>query len=108
MSSPQDIENALQNPAVTVIDARSVEELQQKGYYRPDIGRWIHAEATKDEAPLLQIAASALLPDKEAPVVVYCGSGIRATVCKNVLENQGYTTVLNAGGLADLQEMMEE
>jgi len=109
VASPKDIHNALQHPDVTVIDARSVGELQQNGYFNSPGGssrRWIHAEATKEEAPLLQVAAEALLPDKEAPVVVYCGSGIRATTCKKVLEQQGYKKVLNAGGLADLNNVV--
>ena len=112
VASPQDIHNALQHPDVTVIDARSVGELEQHGYFNSALSsphgprRWIHAEATKEKAPLLQVAAETLLPDKEAPVVVYCGSGIRATTCKNVLEQQGYKTVLNAGGLADLNSVI--
>ena len=108
------IRRALADPSVTLVDARSVGEIEQYGYYNnndstPAAHRWVHAEATPQNAPLLQVAAAALLPDKEAPVVIYCASGIRATTCKNVLEQQGYTNVLNAGGLADLkQAVMEE
>ena len=54
------------------------------------------------------MAASALIPEKDTPVEVYCGSGIRATACKDELEKQGYTHGLNAGGLADLRMVMEE
>lgn len=119
VSSRDDILGALRNPATTVIDARSVGELDENGYYVPPPAndnngsgaaapRWIHAEATPHEAPLLQVAAEALLPDKDAPIVIYCGSGIRATTCKTVLEQKGYTTVLNAGGLADLNEIVQE
>ena len=107
------IRRALADPSTTLVDARSVGEIEQHGYYSNNNNnahhRWVHAEATPQNAPLLQVAAAALLPDKEAPVVIYCASGIRATTCKNVLEQQGYTNVLNAGGLADLkQAVMEE
>ena len=94
---------ALKNPATTVIDARSLEELQQDGYYHCDTCRWVNAPSTKaTEAPLLELAAENILPDKLAPVVIYCASGMRATKAKQVLESKGYTNVMNAGGLADL------
>ena len=107
------IRRALEDPSTTLIDARSVGEIEQHGYYHNDnnndfVRRWVHAEATPQNAPLLQVAAAALLPDKQAPVVIYCGSGIRATTCKTVLEQQGYTNVLNAGGLADLKQAMRD
>ena len=107
MASKDDILGALGNPATTVVDARSVGELDESGYYVPPTARWVHAEATKHEAPLLEVAAEALLPDKDAPVVIYCGSGLRATTCKRELEKQGYTNVLNAGGLSDLNEIVQ-
>jgi len=106
MSPKEEILAALSNPETTVVDARSIGELDQNGFYTPPTARWVHAEATKTEAPLLTVAAETLIPDKEAPVVIYCGSGIRATTCKKVLEEQGYTNVMNAGGLADLNEIL--
>lgn len=63
--------------------------------------RWINAAA-----PQLEADSRTLLPHKEAPVVVYCASGMRSARCKDLLERQGYSTVLNAGGLADLDETL--
>lgn len=37
-----------------------------------------------------------------APVIVFCRSGRRAAKAKEVMEQMGYTKVLNAGGLKDL------
>ena len=118
MASPQEIQKALQQrlsstctTTPVIIDARSVGELEQHRYYDPSSAgaRWIHAKAKgKMEAPLLHVAASALIPEKDTPVMVYSGSGIRATACKDELEKQGYPHVLNAGGLADLRMVMEE
>jgi phage shock protein E len=98
IDSPSDIQNALRNPQSTVVDARGIDEIQQQGYYAPVSSRWVHAPCSLSEAPLLSAASASLLPDKEAPVVVYCASGKRATFAKKVLEEQGYTHVLNAGG----------
>ena len=38
---------------------------------------------------------------KEEPVVLMCGSGTRAGYVKDALEDIGYTTVFNAGGIRD-------
>jgi phage shock protein E len=98
LDSPSDIQNALRNPQCTVVDARGIDEIQKQGYYAPVSSRWVHAPCSLSEAPLLSAASASLLPDKEAPVVIYCASGKRATFAKQVLEEQGYTHVLNAGG----------
>ena len=46
-----------------------------------------------------------LLPnlDKSAQLNVYCKSGRRAEEAKNILTQNGFTNVRNAGGFADLQ-----
>lgn len=108
MASAEEIRKALANPETTVIDARTIEEMQKDGYFNASTCRFIHAPATKTEAPLLQLAAKSLLPQKDAPVVIYCGSGIRATTAKQVLDEAGYTNVLNAGGLSDIQSLANE
>ena len=41
--------------------------------------------------------------DKAKPVVVYCGSGGRASKAKAQLEKAGYTNVVNGGGYDDLR-----
>lgn len=92
-------------PQTTVIDARTIEEMQKVGYFNASTCRFLHAHATKTEDPLLQLAAKSFLPQKDAPVVIYCGSGIRATTAKQVLEEAGYTNVLNAGGLPDIHSL---
>jgi phage shock protein E len=106
VASASDLREALQNPATTVVDARSLEELQATGIYRCDGQqcKWIHAPASKVNAPLLELAATALIPDLDAPVVIYCALGYRAASCKRVLEEMGYSNVLNAGGLDDIMK----
>lgn len=41
--------------------------------------------------------------DKAKPVVLHCASGGRAGKAKKQLEEQGYTNVVNGGGLDDLK-----
>ncbi len=41
--------------------------------------------------------------DKERPIVVYCRSGRRSGLAKAELEKNGFKTVINGGGLGELQ-----
>jgi phage shock protein E len=41
--------------------------------------------------------------DKTRPIVVYCAAGARAAKAKEQLDAAGYKTVVNGGGLDDLQ-----
>ncbi len=41
--------------------------------------------------------------DKSKPVVLHCAAGGRAAKAKKLLEEQGYTNVVNGGGLDDLK-----
>jgi phage shock protein E len=113
VDSDQAIREALQNPSTTIVDARSLEELQSTGFFRATTPgttvttRWVHAPATKVDAPLLELAATTLIPDLNAPVVVYCALGFRAATSQRVLQQAGYTNVLNAGGLDDLNRIMQ-
>ena len=39
---------------------------------------------------------------RAAPVIVYCGTGKRAALAKNILESKHYTNVYNAGAFKDI------
>ena len=41
--------------------------------------------------------------DKARPIVVYCAAGARAAKAKQQLEANGYTHVVNGGGIDDLR-----
>ena len=48
----------------------------------------------------LEMQAKHLLPDKKAPVVLYCGSGIRSLLTAQTLKEMGYSDVRTlAGGI---------
>ncbi|MEI7437985.1 MAG: rhodanese-like domain-containing protein [bacterium] len=44
------------------------------------------------------------LGNKSDAVVVYCASGMRSSQAVKILSSSGFTEVLNAGGLSNLQE----
>jgi phage shock protein E len=100
------VRGALANPKTTVLDVRGIDEILENGFLKTD-RQWVHAQCTLTECPLLDVAAESLIPDKHAPVIVYCASGKRAAKAKEVLESKGYVNVLNAGGLGDLGYLKE-
>ena len=46
--------------------------------------------------------------EKEKPIILYCASGARSGRAKMILENAGYSNVVNAGGLSDLYRLTGE
>ncbi len=51
---------------------------------------------------LLESRVEAAIPDRRAPVVVYCASGARSAFAAKTLEELGYTSVVNlAGGFVE-------
>lgn len=131
LANPEQVEKALQNPNTVFLDARTDNEIIQDGFISIMGHRWVHASCTKDDCPLLIKTAESQLPDKSgrfspkdvyltlctfltttphslvvvcllAPVVVYCGTGMRAAQAQKTLEQKGYSNVLNAGAYADL------
>ena len=104
-ASKEDIITTSQLPNVVFLDVRTPEEIESNGKFPAD--RWVACSCTPDEADALEADAAKLLPDKDAPVIIYCRSGRRAVKAQEVLVAQGYKTVLNAGGLLDLGYLNE-
>ena len=77
-------------------------------------GVWIDVRSPEEYAeghlsdstniPLEQITGkiAQVQPDKTAPINLYCKSGRRAGLAKQMLEKLGYTNVTNQGGYQDL------
>ena len=42
------------------------------------------------------------LGPKDGPIVLYCASGARSASAARLLKQEGYTNVVNAGGLGDM------
>lgn len=46
-----------------------------------------------------EVSANMLLPDKNVPVLIYCRSGRRSKEAAHKLENMGYESLYDIGGL---------
>ena len=62
--------------------------------------------ATRIETEDLAERIAAVAPDKNAPVVLYCRSGRRASAAQDLLQELGYSQVINAGGYQELNELV--
>lgn len=77
-----------EKPETVLIDVRMPAELESNGYIDGAVN-----------IPLPEFLASADLPaDKDAPVVIYCGSGHRGAVAEVAMTLMGYTDVKNLAG----------
>ena len=106
-AAPDLIVAALSSPGTVVLDVRTEEEIAEAKLETPDGVEWTKTGCTRTECPALEIDAAQFVKDKDATVVVYCASGARANRAKITLESQGYTNVLNGGGLKDILAYME-
>jgi phage shock protein E len=77
-----------------VFDVRSAEEFQ--GGHLANSINVPHTEISEK--------ISEHVKNKDAEIVLYCGSGRRAGVAQKTLTDMGYTNVTNAGGYKDLKE----
>ena len=80
-----------ENPDLILIDVRTPEEIESKGYVDAPNVLFIPLEdfiANKDQWP----------EDLDAPIVTYCGSGHRSTIAMTILWSNGYTDVHSLKG----------
>ncbi len=52
-------------------------------------------------------ATATKLPNKEQLIFVYCHSGMRSMMAANYLASQGYTNIVECGGITDWQGKLE-
>ena len=78
------------------IDVRSAEEFA--GGHLDNAVNIPHTEITGKIADVTT--------DKDAEIHLYCGSGKRAGIAREALEELGYTNVTNEGGYKDIKERM--
>jgi rhodanese-related sulfurtransferase len=107
-ATPDEIQTLLNNEKTVILDVRRADEIQSSGYFKTSKQQWVTIPCTPTDASLLQMTASNLLRDKSAPVLVHCAAGKRAAMAKQVLEEMGYETVVNAGGFAALEPFVEK
>lgn len=51
--------------------------------------------------------AATRLPNKEQLIFMYCHSGMRSMMAANYLASQGYTNIVECGGIMDWQGKLE-
>jgi len=73
----------------TLIDLRNADERLNNGYIKDSINIPL---------PKLFSSLDQLPADKEAPIVVYCGSGLRGSIALTGLHLLGYKNAINLGG----------
>lgn len=88
---------ALQSPDTLLIDVRTAEEFAA--------GALPNAERMGHEQIASQI--SALAPDKDTAIVLYCQSGRRSGIAEESLRAMGYSNLINAGGYEELKFALE-
>lgn len=102
ISPKEEVKDLAENLEVFFVDVRSAPELLlAKLTARP----FIHVPCTPTDASKLTQKAPDIFPDKDAQIVVFCGTGKRASVAKAALESLGYKNVYNGGGLKDLDHL---
>ncbi len=81
----------VENPDLVLIDFRTADEVESKGYIDAPNVTYIPLEDM-----VAQIAA--LPADLDAPIVAYCGSGHRSTIAMTMLWSYGYKDVRSLKG----------
>lgn len=102
-STPDQVKAAVDEPGAMILDVRTEEELKEARLTSRDFH---HLSCSLSDCSELIEKAEQLMPDKNAPVIVFCRSGRRAEKAKGELEAMGYKRVLNAGGLTHVESYL--
>ena len=96
LAKPGELESILANKKYKLIDVRTIPEF--------DNG---HVKNAKN-IPLHELLQriDKVAPNKDRPLLLYCRSGSRSGHAKKVLEEKGYTNVMNLGSLHRATEIM--
>lgn len=90
--SPEQLKERLATGEVVLVDVRQGSEI-------PILGRML-PQGEQKEIPrcYIEIKIFGAVPDKDAPIVAYCGEGIRSAFAANTLSEMGYTNVVPLKG----------
>jgi len=86
---------AMQNPETILIDVRTAPEYAQGAL----------PGSLRIETPDLAERITHVAPDRNTTIVLYCRSGRRSSAAQDLLQELGYTQVINAGGYDELREL---
>mmetsp|Transcript_30186 Transcript_30186/g.61292 ORF Transcript_30186/g.61292 Transcript_30186/m.61292 type:complete len:164 (-) Transcript_30186:2317-2808(-) len=90
------LKNVSANTDVVFVDVRNPDEIEQAKCCRPFVeGKYLLGDCDSD-------LVCKDLPVKDAPHIVFCAKGGRASKACQKLKDLGYTNVYNGGGLGDI------
>jgi len=49
-----------------------------------------------------------IVPDKTTPIKLYCRSGRRSALAREILEKMGYTNIADLGGMNDARKLLKQ
>lgn len=87
-----DLQEKIKSGAL-IVDVRSPEEFEEEHY--PNA---LNIPVEETQRRMNEYG------DKTKPIIVYCASGARSAYAARFLKANGYTDVINAGGLYDMPE----
>jgi molybdopterin/thiamine biosynthesis adenylyltransferase/rhodanese-related sulfurtransferase len=85
---PVEADRVLQRPGAVALDVREPDEFDQGALKR----------AVHIPRGYLELQVAGKIPDRSAPVVVYCASGVRSALAADTLAQLGYTDVASVAG----------
>lgn len=85
---PEDVKRIADSEKVTLVDVREADEWRRG--HLPD--------AVHVARGYLEFQAESKVPDKEAPLIVYCAGGNRSAFASETLKQMGYTNVRHMSG----------
>lgn len=98
---PNQVREMIGRPDVVLVDVRDTPEVQQTGKIR---------NALHIQRGMIEFRADASTPyhnpalQKDRTIVLYCASGGRSALAAKTLQDMGYQTVYNAGGVKELAD----
>ncbi len=90
--------SALQESDSVLIDVRSAQEYAEGAL----------PGATRIETSELAERIGSVARDKDAPIILYCRSGRRSSAAQDLLQELGYSRVINAGAYQDLKAAVQQ
>ena len=107
-ATPDEIRSALEDNNTILLDVRSPGEIEANGRITKydTTNKFVRTTCTPTECVDLAASPQTILgsDDKNVPIVIYCGSGLRANRARSVLLEHGYQgPILNAGAYTDIK-----
>ena len=107
VATNEEIAAAVQAKGLIWLDVRTADEVAARSL--PASLKVKHCNVTMFSAKELEAAAPTLLPNRSAPIMLFCAGGGRAQVAVKALQSNGYTgTLTNAGMIEDLEEAVPD